>query len=149
MDTLLQGIPHVAVYLDDILITGATEVEHLANLEQVLKKLSGAGLRLKRSKCVFMAQSVTYLGHKITAEGLCPVEDKVRAIKEAPSPKSIHKLRSFLGMVNYYGKFLPVVSKVLAPLYMLLHNDTKWQWSEKQEKAFEEVKTIRQAARSL
>ena len=93
MDTLLQGIPHVAVYLDDILITGATEAEHLANLEQVLWRLSEAGLRLKRRKCVLLASSVTYLGHRISAEGLRPMEDKVRAIKEAPSPKCVAELR--------------------------------------------------------
>ncbi|XP_061883310.1 uncharacterized protein K02A2.6-like isoform X1 [Entelurus aequoreus] len=149
MDTLLQGIPHVAVYLDDILVTGATEVEHLANLEEVLKRLSEAGLRLKRSKCVFLAPSVTYLGHRITAQGLCPVEDKVRAIKEAPNPKCITELRSFLGMVNYYGKFLPDLSKVLAPLYKLLHNDTKWQWCEEQEAAFKEVKELLHSATLL
>ena len=77
--TLLQGIPCIAAYLDDILITGATEARHIENLEQVLKRLPDAGLRLKRGKCVFMAPSVTYLGHTITAEGLRPVEDKVRA----------------------------------------------------------------------
>lgn len=81
------------MYLDDILITGATEVEHGPNLERVLQRLSDAGLRLKRSKCVFMAPSVTCnLGLEITAEGLCPVEDKVLAIKEAPSPKSVTEL---------------------------------------------------------
>lgn len=149
MDTLLQGIPQVAVYLDDILITGATEARHIENLRQVLKRLSDAGLRLKREKCVFMAPSVTYLGHKITAEGLCPVEDKVRAIKEAPSPKNVTELRSFLGMVNYYGKFLQDLSKVLAPLYKLLHNDTKWQWGTQQEKAFQEVKELLQSAKLL
>ncbi len=85
--TLLQGIPHVAVCLDDILVTGATEVEHLANLERLFKRLSEARLRLKWSKCVFMVPSVTCLGHKITAEGLCPLEDKMEAIKEAPSRK--------------------------------------------------------------
>lgn len=69
MDNLLQGTPHVAVYLDDILVTGGTETEHRANLEQVLRRLSKAGLPLKRSKCVFLAPSVTYLGHKITTAG--------------------------------------------------------------------------------
>lgn len=149
MDSLLQGIPHVACYLDDLLITGATEAEHLGNLEQVLQRLSDAGLRLKRDKCVFMSPSVTYLGHKITAEGISPVEDKVRAVKEAPSPKNVTELRSFLGMVNYYGKFLQDLSKVLAPLYKLLHNDTKWQWCEEQEKAFMEVKERLQSAKLL
>lgn len=94
MDTLLHGISQVAVYLDDILITGANETRHTENLKQVLERLSDAGLRLKREKCV--CSSVTYLGHKITA-----VEDKVRTIKEAPSPKNVTELRSFLGIVNY------------------------------------------------
>ncbi|CAI5686860.1 unnamed protein product [Oreochromis niloticus] len=116
MDNLLQNIPGVAVYLDDILVTGKTEEEHLRNLEQVLKKLSEAGLRLKRSKCVFQAPSVTYLGHRISAKGLSPLEEKVRAVKEAPSPKNVAELRSFLGLVNYYGKFLPDLSSMLAPL---------------------------------
>ncbi|XP_029551127.1 uncharacterized protein K02A2.6-like [Salmo trutta] len=149
MDNLLQGIPHVAVYLDDILVTGETEEEHLHHLDQVLKRFSEAGLRLKRSKCTFQAQSVTYLGHKITAQGLCPVEDKVRAIKDAPNPKNGSELRSFLGMVNYYGKFLPELSTVLAPLYQLLHKDCKWKWGPAQEKAFKEVKALLQSAQLL
>ncbi|XP_024921034.1 uncharacterized protein K02A2.6-like [Cynoglossus semilaevis] len=149
MDSLLQGIPHVTCYLDDLLITGVTEAEHLRNLEQVLQRLSEAGLRLKREKCVFMVPSVTYLGHRITAEGICPVEDKVRAVKEAPSPKNVTELRSFLGMVNYYGKFLQDLSKVLAPLYKLLHNDTKWQWCDEQEKAFNKVKELLHSAKLL
>jgi hypothetical protein len=96
-----------------------------------------------------MAERVTYLGHTITAEGLRPVEDKVRAIKEAPSPKNVTELRSFLGMVNYYGKFLQDLSKVLAPLYKLLHNDTKWQWCVEQEQAFKEVKELLHSAKLL
>lgn len=67
METLLQGIQHVAVYLNDILVTVGTEAENRANLEQVRRRLSEAGLRLKRSKCVFLTPSVTYLGHKVTA----------------------------------------------------------------------------------
>lgn len=66
----------------------------------------------------------------------------MRAIKEAPSPKGVTELCSFLGMVNYYGKYLPDLSGVLAPLYKLLHNDTKWQWSEEQETAFRKVKKL-------
>lgn len=142
MDNLLQNIPQVAVYLDDILVTGTTEAEHLRNLDQVLKRMAEAGLRLKRSKCMFQAPSVTYLGHKISAEGLSPVEEKVRAIKEAPSPKNVSELRSFLGLVNYYGKFLPDLSTTLAPLYQLLHKDSVWKWQRPQEKAFQHVKEL-------
>lgn len=121
MDTLLQVIPHVAVYLNNILITGAIQAEHRANLEWVLQKPSDAGLRLK---CIVYFYG-TYLGHEITAEELCPVKDKVHAIKDGPSPKSVTELRSFLEMVNYYVMFLPDLSKVLALFYKLLQADTK------------------------
>ena len=73
METLLQGMANVVVYLDDILITGPTDKAHLKTLEEVLTKLKQAGLRLKESKGVFMADLVTYLGHRIDANGLHPV----------------------------------------------------------------------------
>ena len=72
MESILNGIPGVVVYIDDILVTGATEEEHLAHLEEVLRRLEEAGLRLKRNKCVFMAPFVVYLGHVINAQGLHP-----------------------------------------------------------------------------
>lgn len=149
MDNLFQNIPQVAVYLDDILVTGKTEEEHLQNLDLVLKRMSEAGLRLKCSKCVFQAPSVTYLGHRISAQGLSPVEDKVRAIKEAPTPKDIAELRSFLGLVNYYGKFLPDLSTVLAPLYQLLHKGCVWRWQQDQDNAFQHVKGLLHSTRLL
>ena len=81
METLLQGIDHTSVYLDDILVTGATDEEHLRNLDQVLARLEGAGMRLKRKKCEFMLPEVEYLGHRITSQGLQPTGEKVRAIE--------------------------------------------------------------------
>ena len=70
MDNLLQGLKHVSVYIDDILITGETEEEHLQILNEVLTRLETAGVRLKKEKCVFMAKEVIYLGHRINKEGL-------------------------------------------------------------------------------
>ncbi len=149
MESLLQGIPHVAMYLDDILIMGKTEEEHLSNLDQVLKRISQAGLRLKQCKCSFQAESVTYLGHQISAQGLYPVPEKVRAIKEAPKLGNVSELKSFLGMVTYYGKFLPDLSTVLAPLYQLLHHDCHWKWGAAQAAAFTKVKNLLQSASVL
>ena len=78
MDSLLQGIPQTCVYLDDILITGNTVEEHLKNLDEALRRLQTAGLRLKSSKCLFMAPSVEYLGHVIDSSGLHPTKAKVK-----------------------------------------------------------------------
>ena len=116
MECLLKEIPGVIVYLDDILVTGSSREEHLLNLGKVLEKLKEAGLKLKRNKCVFLAESVTYLGHRIDSEGLRPVEEKVRALLEVPNPKNTTELKSFLGMLSYYSKFLPNLSSELAPL---------------------------------
>ena len=116
MESLLQGIPRVSIYLDDILVTGTSEADHLDALDQVLTRLEDAGLRLKQSKCAFLLPSVDYLGHKISEKGLQPTEEKVRAIKEAPPPTNVSQLRSFLGSINYYTKFLPNLANTLAPL---------------------------------
>ena len=105
VENLLQGIPFVIVRLDDILVSGANDEEHIANLEEVLKRLSNAGARLKMSKCVFMGPKVTYLGQRINREGITPVEEKVRAITDAPSPRNASELKPYLGMINYYKNF--------------------------------------------
>lgn len=131
IENLLQGIPGVAVYIDDILITGATEEEHLKTLEEVLRRLRAVGLRVKKRKCQFMAPSVTYLGHRIDATRLHPLPDKITAIEVAPAPQNITELKSFLGLLTYYGKFLPMLSTHLAPLHRLLKKETLWHWGEK------------------
>ena len=140
MENLLKGIPGVCVYLDDILITGKSASEHLENLETVLNRLQSSGMRLKKEKCQFMLQEVDYLGHKLSREGLKPSSEKIKALKEAPTPKDVTQLKSFLGLVNYYSRFLPNLSTILAPLYALLHKVTAWHWGPEQQKAFEFVK---------
>ena len=119
-ETLLQGIPFVAVFLDNILITGRTEEEHLKNIDETLKRLSDAGLRLKKSKCSFMKPSLECLGHRVDAEGFHPVEAKVKAVKDAPAPQNVPELKPFLGMINFYGNFIHNLASTLGPLHMLL-----------------------------
>ena len=115
MESIVQGIPHVVVYIDDILLTGPTQEEHLSALERVLHRLDEAGLRLKRQKCKFLLPSVEYLGHKMSAQGLQPTESKIQALQDAPVPKDVSQLKAFLGLLNYYGKFIPNLSTLLAP----------------------------------
>ena len=140
IENILQNLPQTCVYLYDIPVTGKTEKEHLQNLENVLTCLENSGLRLKQQKCSFMLPSVDYLGHTISSEGLQPTKEKIRAITDAPTPTNVAQLRSFLGLVNYYGKFLPQLATTLAPLYSLLQRNSKWQWTDKQQQAFKAAK---------
>ena len=140
MDTILQGIPHVVCYIDDILVTGESEEEHLRNLEEVLKRLRQHGIRIKRSKCAFLQESVEYLGHEVDAKGIHTTTQKVEAIVNAPSPKDVQQLRSFLGMLHYYGKFIPNLATLIHPLNELLHTGTKWKWSKECQEAFVKAK---------
>ena len=142
MERVLQGIPNVIVYLDDILVTGKTESEHLNTLSQVLARLEKAGLRAHKSKCKFMAKSVVFLGHMIDKHGVHPVKEKVQAIRDAPVPRNVSELKSYLGLLTYYSKFLPNMADVLAPLYTLLRKDTEWRWSKDEQKAFESSKSV-------
>ena len=140
MDTLLQGIPGVICYIDDILVTGTSEEEHLQNLTKVLDKLKEYGVRVKQDKYKFMSASVGYLGHRIDPDGIHAMDSKLEAIREAPTPHNIQELRSFLGLLNYYASFIPNLSSLIHPLNRLLRHDTRWKWSKDCEVAFNEAK---------
>ena len=141
MENLMKGLP-VVVFLDDLLIMGRSEEEHLQNLQNVLQRLQENGLRVKRSKCEFGKTQVEYLGHVLDEHGIHPSEDKVRAIQEAPAPANVKELQAFLGLVNYYGRFVPQQSTVLAPLYRLLREKVTWQWTEVERNAFSKCKEL-------
>ncbi len=140
MDNVLTGMPGVSCYLDDILIVGQSEEQHDERLHQVLERLSQAGLRLKREKCEFKKTRVEYLGYVLDELGLRPAERKLAAIRQAPEPSNTTELRAFLGLLNYYGRFLPNLSTMLQPLYSLLQKNTSWEWGAKQAKAFRQAK---------
>ena len=140
METLLGDIPKVSVYIDDLLVSGESEEEHLKTLGRVLTRLQEAGLKLKRSKCSFMVSTVEYLGHVISEKGIRPTEEKTKAIVNAPTSQNVTQLKSFLGLLNYYGKFLPHLASVLAPLYTLLTKSTPWHWGKEQNQAFRTAK---------
>ena len=142
MDTMLQGIDKTICYIDDILVTGSTVEEHLQNLESVLKRLKQYGIRAKRAKCSFMSEKVEYLGHRIDSEGLHTMASKVEAISMAPQPRNVQELRSFLGLLHYYGKFLPGLATLLHPLNHLLKAGQKWTWTKKCTEAFEAAKKL-------
>ena len=149
MDQILQGIPHVTCYIDDILITGANEQEHLHNLEEVFHRLDQHNLRIKRAKCEFMKLSVEYLGHSVDSEGLHTLPSKVEAIQQAPQPRNVQQLRLFLGLLNYYGKFISNLADIIHPLNQLLHKDAKWMWNQACVQAFTAAKQALKSSQVL
>ena len=97
----MQGIPHVTVYIDDILIHSETEAERLKTLEEVFKCLAKVELKVKKPKCKFMVPSVPYLGQVIDSDGLHPLPEKVEAIRQAHTPTNVTELKYYLGLLTY------------------------------------------------
>ena len=142
MKKRLSNIPYTVVRIDDILISGEDDEVHLRNVAAVLQVLKDSGLRLKRSKCKFMMNQVEYLGMNINSRGMSPVQGKVQAIQEAPAPQDVSQLWSFIGMINYYQRYIPNLSSILAPLHVLLRKGSKWVWQKEQEEAFTKAKEM-------
>ena len=116
MEKILLGAEGQVNFLDDIVVTGATDVEHMKNLKEVLNRIKKAGLKLNLDKYCFFEEEIRYLGHIINGEGLHMDKEKLKAMLEIPIPKTVDQVRAFIGMVNYYGKFVPDFSTVIAPL---------------------------------
>ncbi|KAJ7990617.1 hypothetical protein DPEC_G00302250 [Dallia pectoralis] len=140
MDQILSGVPGVLCYLDDILVTGKDEEEHLRNLDATLQRLRDYGLRVRKDKCAFFQSSIEYLGHVIDAQGLHKAPSKVKAILDAPVPQNVSQLRSFLGLLNYYGRFVPSLATKLKPLHQLLCRGKTWKWTEQCDEALVKTK---------
>ena len=130
----------VAIYLDDILVFSETFEAHLLHLRRVLERFKAAGLKLKSSKCHFISQTVEYLGHLITSQGISPNPNQVSAIKEFPAPTSLKELRQFLGLASYYRRFICSFAEIAHPLHSLTQKDALFQWSPECQQAFQQLK---------
>ena len=139
-DNILQGIDRVQCYIDDIIVSGVDDADHICNLEEVLRRLAENGVTVKMEKCSFMCKSIEYLGHVIDKHGVHAAPDKVKAVLEAPLPTNVQQLRSFLSLVNYYSKFLPNLATMIKPLNRLLEKNVKWEWSSECDAAVKVVK---------
>ena len=142
MDQILSGLPGVQCNQDDMIVTGKTEEDHLKNLRAVLKRLNEYGLKANLTKCKFFQKDVIFCGIKITQDGIHKTEDKIIAIKEAPVPTNKTQLRSFLGLVNYYHKWLDNVAQIAKPLYNQLQDHQQFSWSESCQQSFERIKAM-------
>jgi len=142
MDQMLHGLPGVLCRADDVLVATGDE-EHLGALRGALDQLNKHNVYLNKAKCVFAKPSVEYMGHQVDSEGLHPVAEKVQAVVDAPSPTNVSELRSYLGLLNYYHRFLRAnMSTILHPLHDLLKAGVTWKWTSECEAAFVRSKEI-------
>ena len=140
------------VYLDDIIIFSDTKEEHLKRLEAVFQKLCAAGLKLKPSKCFFFREEIEYLGHVVSGKGISTNPKKIEAVSKWPTPKTVYDVRSFLGFVGYYRRFIKNFSRITKPIREVitgLENQSKRtatktyiEWTDAADTAFEHLKAM-------
>ncbi|UYV74340.1 K02A2.6-like [Cordylochernes scorpioides] len=140
MTQLLGKIEGVVCFMDYIVVYGSSLEEHNERVRQVLKKIQEEGMTLNPEKCQFGVKTVKFLGHTLSSEGLFIDEEKLDAITKMEAPRSTKELKSFLGMVNYLGKFIPNLADKLQPLNSLLSTKNEWVWDEPQKKSFNLLK---------
>ncbi|KAJ8368319.1 hypothetical protein SKAU_G00083470 [Synaphobranchus kaupii] len=141
MNTILAGIPGVAVYLDDIVVHAPDMSTHDERLHRVFVALLGNSLTLNSEKCSFAAAAIDFVGFRLTAKGIAPLLSNVDAIHRIPEPTSASQVASFLGMTAYYLRFLPQYSQTTAPLRQLLKKEEPWNWTAACSRAFHSLKT--------
>jgi hypothetical protein len=154
IDEVIRELPFCYAYLDDILIFSHSEKEHETHLQSLFHKLTEYGLTINPAKCILGVTSLDFLGYNISANGITPLENKVCIIYNFPKPIHQRKLREFLGMLNFYHRFIPKCAQLLAPLHKLLAapkqgKATTISWTVETEGAFVAAKTALSRATQL
>ena len=130
----------VIVYLDDVLIFSRTLEEHRVHVRKVLERLRQHKLYASRDKCEFGRQSIHFLGHVVSKDGIGMESSKLNEIRQWPVPKNVEDVRAFLGLTGYYRKFIHKFSQIAAPLSNLTRNQTPFLWTSDEQKAFDDLK---------
>ena len=143
MECILLGLTYdtCLIYLDDVIIFFKAFEEHLVHLYKVFQRFRGANLKLKPRKYHFACSKVNYLSHVVSAAGVHPDPEKIQVVQEFPSPRTVKQVRSFLGLCNYYGKFVHNFTRIAEPLNKLTRKNTIFIWDEKCQSAFDQLKT--------
>ena len=143
MDEVCRGLNFLYVYLDDILIASSNEHEHLQHLENLFDRLTSFGLVVNKDKCEFGKTQIEFLGYQLNGQGITPLPKRVTAIQDFPAPTNKKQVREYLGLINYYHRFIPNAARLLDPLHQLLKgkgNDIVW--SEGTERGFKLSKNL-------
>jgi len=142
METVLAGLQWeiCLIYLDDVIVTGATFEAMIDNLSKVFERFRQAGLKLKPKKCSLFSREVEFLGHIVTPDGIHTDPKKTEAIETWPEPKCVKDVRSFLGLCSYYRRFIFLFAEIAKPLHKLTEKGQKFKWSEECSEAFQTLK---------
>lgn len=140
LSSLLIGCEGCFNYADDIIVFGKNHQEYETRLNRVLQVLNENNVKLNTQKCVFNAEVLEFLGHEISSSGIRPTCDKVESIKSFRNPTNKDEVQSFLGLVNFVGRYIPHMATLSFELRMLTKNETKFTWTETQQQAFETIK---------
>jgi hypothetical protein len=150
MDKLFRHLPFVFTYLDDHIIASRTLEEHLEHLRQFFTVLEKNGLTINPAKCTFAAATVEFLGHHVNEHGIRPLQRHVTAIEDFPQPRDVKQLQQFLGMINFYRRFLPSIARTLQPLTDALKGNPKTlEWTPAAAAAFVAAKAALVAMPSI
>jgi len=153
MDRVLAGVECAFPYLDDIFIFSEGEAEHRAHLMLILRRLQEAGLAANAEKCEFGKPELDFLGHHVTAGVIEPLPGQVQAISEHPSPTNVKELQNFLGVMNFYQRFIPRGARLHKPLREALRGSpmpkTPIEWTEEMRAAFQAAKEALRSATGL
>jgi hypothetical protein len=143
MDLVLRDLVGTECYtfIDDVIIFGDTIEEHASRLAHVLERFDQANLQLQPGKCVFAQPQVEYLGCIVSRDGIRASPDKTKAVKNFPVPRNVKELRQFLGLASFYRRLVPNFAQIAKPMSELLRKDAPFDWSDRQQAAFEALKT--------
>ena len=142
LDQSLEGLDGVIGVSDDVIVHGEDMEQHDKNLKALLERCRKVGIRLNKEKADLRKSEITFLGHKITKDGLMIDPEKLEAVKEMPKPQDVEGVRRLCGFVNYLAKFLPKLSEVLEPIRQLTRDDVTWNWTPACDRAFEAVQKL-------
>lgn len=139
---IFEKVPGAKVYIDDVLIWGNSLEEHNERLKLALEAARASGLKLNADKCQYRQTEITFLGEKLTQEGVQIDESKVTAISNMPAPTDKEGVQRFLGMVNYVGKFVPNLATHTSQMRSLLGKNTEWAWDSNHQREFDKLKEL-------
>lgn len=122
INEFFKGLDFVFVYIDDVLVFSENEEEHLKHLSVVFSRLQEYGLNIQPGKCVFGATNVDFLGHHVSEEGIRPPDEKVSAIRDFEKPNTVKLMQKFMGMINYYHRYISGLAELSSPIHDMINN---------------------------